>query len=652
MIALLLSLCTTANAIPDSLGTAEVIAQKRVTGIATSVPVQHLDSAAVFKRGITDIADALRRFSGVNLRDYGGAGGLKTVSVRGLGAAHTAVAYDGLCVNDTRQGQTDMGQFSLDLMRTIELQTLDQSQLLCPVRQLAQAVVSLNAAPQTLPTNYGIHGALALQQASWGTWNPQVDVGGRIGRNAYVNAAGRYFFAHNNYPFTIENGSATTHTHRNNSRMQSTTTELNWLQRLGGGMLSSKAYFYHNYRHLPGMVHYYVNQNNERLLEQTAFAQSRWQRQGPRWQTFVAAKYNWQVSKYHDIDGQYPDGILKQHYWQREAYATAGFRYSITDFLQVAYATDYAHASQNSNLKTDYRVSRDTWLQSLSVGLQVNRFQLTARAAWHRYWNQSVSGTSARNAQRVTPSVSTLWQAIRGEHAQWYLRCGYKESFRMPTFTESYYYHLGSTQLNPELTRQLSVGQTLQASPSQHWRTLAFTADAYAARVKDRIVSIPYNLFVWKTVNLGDVRTLGVDLTLHSLWQLTTRHTLEFNTNYSLQHCTDHTKPALSSWHKQLAYTPLHSGAASLAWMNPWASLSVHGTWSSMRWCTNNHLPTTSLPAYTEWGAAVFRSFTLCHGRTLTLRADVLNLFDHRYEVIRRYPMPGRAYKLSIKFAW
>ena len=96
MIALLLSLCTIANVTPDSLGTAEVIAPKRVAGIVTPVPVQRLDSAALFKRGITDMADALRRFSGVNLRDYGGAGGLKTVSVRGLGAAHTAVAYDGL----------------------------------------------------------------------------------------------------------------------------------------------------------------------------------------------------------------------------------------------------------------------------------------------------------------------------------------------------------------------------------------------------------------------------------------------------------------------------------------------------------------------------------------------------------------------------
>lgn len=100
---MLMGMCLFAPVHPDSLGTAEVTAARRVAGIATAVPVQRIDSADIVQRGITDTGDALRRFSGVNLRDYGGAGGLKTVSVRGLGAGHTAVTYDGLSVNDTRQ---------------------------------------------------------------------------------------------------------------------------------------------------------------------------------------------------------------------------------------------------------------------------------------------------------------------------------------------------------------------------------------------------------------------------------------------------------------------------------------------------------------------------------------------------------------------
>ena len=106
---------------PDTLGTAEVTAARRVAGISTPVSVQRIDSAAFTMRGITDMGDALRRFSGVNLRDYGGAGGLKTVSVRGLGAGHTAVSYDGLCVSDSRQGEIDLGQFAVENLGSIEL---------------------------------------------------------------------------------------------------------------------------------------------------------------------------------------------------------------------------------------------------------------------------------------------------------------------------------------------------------------------------------------------------------------------------------------------------------------------------------------------------------------------------------------------------
>ena len=42
--------------------------------------------------GVADVAEAVKHFAGVQVRDYGGIGGLKTVGVRGLGAMHTGVS--------------------------------------------------------------------------------------------------------------------------------------------------------------------------------------------------------------------------------------------------------------------------------------------------------------------------------------------------------------------------------------------------------------------------------------------------------------------------------------------------------------------------------------------------------------------------------
>lgn len=647
---MLLSIILTAGlgrtAPPDTLGTAEVLAYRRRADITAATPVQRLDSAALQRQGITDIGDALRRLSGVNLRDYGGAGGLKTVSVRGLGAAHTAVSYDGLSVTDTRQGQTDLSQFSTDRLASITLQSMGAEELLSPVRNQAMALVSFDT-PWSTASDRRLHGRIALRQASFSTYAPSLSLQQNVAERTAVRMDADYFFALNDYPFTVENGVATAHLNRTNSRMQTACTEVALRQALGQeGQLAVKGHFYHNYRLLPGMVRYYVNENDEHLLEQTAFGQALWKQHLGRWWLMAATKYNWHTSQYADINAQYPGGALRQHYWQREAYATAAATYAATPWLDAAYAVDYAFDSQNSNQATDSRVSRDTWLQSLTARVHTERLTLLLRGIGHRYWNQQRGGASARDARRITPTASLSWLLLRSP--MWlYLRAGYKESFRMPTFTESYYYHLGSKTLRPELTRQLSAGITMQCAPAPWWKMAALTADAYLNRVTDRIVSIPYNLFIWQTTNMGRVRSAGVDLTLHSEWMPAARHILHLSANYSWQQSRDCTSANLSTWHRQLAYTPRHGGAASLSWENPWVSVVVHTTFASLRWCTSSHLPTTSLPAYSEWGMTLRRSISISPRLQADLRADLLNAFDKRYEVIGLYPMPGRSYKLT-----
>ena len=108
----------------DTLGTAIVTAPGLRREVSSITLVQRIDSTAIRTQGITDMGDALRRLSGVNVRDYGGAGGLKTVSVRSLGPSHTVVTYDGLAVSNTQQGQIDLQRFQFDRLSSIELLTL------------------------------------------------------------------------------------------------------------------------------------------------------------------------------------------------------------------------------------------------------------------------------------------------------------------------------------------------------------------------------------------------------------------------------------------------------------------------------------------------------------------------------------------------
>lgn len=633
----------------STLLAATVKGEKQRADLTASVPRQRLEGAALLRCGVTSTADALRRFAGVNLRDYGGAGGLKTVSVRGLGAAHTGVVYDGLTQSNAQEGQIDLSRFSLERMDGVMLRTLDSEQLLCPVRELAAAtIVFTSFLPDTL--QHGLHGRAALRQGSWQAWNPSLLLAFATRRGAVFNVSADYAHGRNNYPFTLPNGAATHRERRVNSQTNDLTLEGNFRKALRGGSVTAKAFYSDSHHYLPGLVTYYVNEGTEHLTERHAFVQGRWEQRRRAWQLFAAAKGDRQESDYRDRDAQYPGGELRQRYRQYEAYVTTGGAYTRGAF-QAALATDYAFNALTSNLKTDNDVWRHTSLTALTLRYTLPTLVVTARLQGAVYRNHAAAGsTAAKDGSRLSPTLALLWKVVNRERVQWNVRTAYKEIFRAPTFTENYYYHLGSTTLRPERTRQWDVGTTLHLAPTDGL-SVSLTADAYINKVWDKISSIPYNLFVWRTVNLGRVRTMGVDLTLTAAWDLNPRHHLFLNASYTLCSARNRTPEVTESYDKQLAYTPLHSGAASVAWENPWVNVALSLTAAARRWATNEHTLTTDMAGYGEMGLTLYRTLRL--GKTdLDLRTDLLNLTDKRYSIVRRYPMPGRSYKVSavLKF--
>ena len=85
------------------------------------IPVQTLAGEELRRLSSNSVADALRYFSGVQVKDYGGVGGIKTVNIRSMGTNHTGVVYDGVALGNAQNGQIDLGQFSLDNMEALSL---------------------------------------------------------------------------------------------------------------------------------------------------------------------------------------------------------------------------------------------------------------------------------------------------------------------------------------------------------------------------------------------------------------------------------------------------------------------------------------------------------------------------------------------------
>lgn len=106
---------------------------------------QVLSGDEVRRMSSLSVADAMRYFSGIQLKDYGGVGGLKTVDIRSMGSAHLGVFYDGIELGNAQNGQIDLGQFSLDNVEQINLYNGQKSSIFQPATDFCNAAASTSA---------------------------------------------------------------------------------------------------------------------------------------------------------------------------------------------------------------------------------------------------------------------------------------------------------------------------------------------------------------------------------------------------------------------------------------------------------------------------------------------------------------------------
>ena len=616
--------------------------------LTSTTPLHLLDKHDMLTMGVVDIADALHRLPGITLRDYGGAGGMKTVSVRGFGAKHTGVSYDGVMLSDCQSGEIDLSRYSLDNVEHLSLIVGDNDDIFIPARN-ATTPATLNIQTLSAPTeDRHPHLTAQLKVGSFGYVSPFLRYEQSLSERFVFSAVGEYTYAENDYPYELQNGMETIHDRRKNNRMSSGHGELNFLWTINAmNRLSGKVYYYDNDRQLPGLVHYYVNLNKETLHDRNFFGQLMYQ---TRWSDKVSlkchAKFNWFSSVYSDA--LYQDGINDADYWQREAYTSAALLYTPNDRWAFDYSADYAFNNLNgSSMRTVVgRPYRHTILQSATAKYRNPRLTMIARLLYSLYLNDSKEGSKSRNMRRLSPSLSVSYKLF--EEHDIYIRASYKNIFRAPTFNENYYYHYGSTDLKPESTHQYNLGITY-ANDLSGRTSFQFTLDGYYNQVTDKIVTLPVNMFVWRCVNVGEVKIFGVDATLRATRKFTPGHILSVTGSYSYQSAKDKTLPGSSSYNNQLAYIPLHTASGSLGYENPWVNLSLHLTGMSDRWANNEHYEDTDIDGYMELGLTAWRLFRF--GRhQLEGRLDLKNLLNKQYELVRFYPMPGRSYQVSLKY--
>lgn len=620
--------------------------------VRATTPTQVFSREELKSLHVLQVSDAVKHFAGVTVKDYGGIGGLKTVSLRSLGAEHTAVGYDGITISDSQTGQIDIGRFSLDNVDRLSLSNGQSDNIFQPARFFASAgILNIQTLTPQFKEEKQTNISASFKTGSWGLVNPSLLLEQKLSKKWTLSANGEWMSADGHYPYTLhygEKGDQTSREKRKNTEVQTLRAEAG----LFGNFSDTeqwrlKAYYYQSSRGLPNATTYYYDYASQHLWDKNTFIQSQYKKELSRqWVFQTSAKWNWSYQRYLDPDYKNSAGKTENNYYQQEYYLSASALYRMLDNLSFSLSTDGSINTLNADLKDFAYPTRYSWLTALA-GKYVNNWVTASASVLATVINEKTRrGASAGSHRKLTPYVSASFKPFDNEEFR--VRLFYKNVFRLPNFNDLYYGQIGNIGLKPENTEQYNLGLTYSKTLCDFVPHLAVTVDAYYNKVTDKIIAIPTkNLFIWSMVNLGKVDIKGVDVTGNISLQPGEKLRINLSGNYTYQRALDVTEPGNKTYNQQIPYTPRVSGSGQVGLEMPWVNLSYSFLFSGRRYMLGQNLSENRLSSYSDHSLSASRELKIRKVHT-SLSVEVLNLLNKNYEIVKNFPMPGRSVRATV----
>ncbi len=624
--------------------------------LRAATPTQTFSKKELQRMQALQLSDAVKHFAGVTVKDYGGIGGLKTVSLRSLGAEHTAIGYDGIAVSNSQTGQIDIGRFSLENVDRLSLSNGQSDYIFQSARFIASAgLLNIQTLAPQFKNNETIHATALVKGGSWGLINPALWVDYKLSDKWSIGVNGEWMSANGRYPYTLHYGNddaLSSKERRNNTEVKTGRAEIGLYGQLAEKEeVRVKAYYYQSSRGLPNATTYYYDYSSQHLWDKNLFVQARYKKEfSPKWVIETSGKWNWSYQRYLDPDYKNTEQKQDNRYHQQEYYLSAIALYRVLPNLSLSATTDGSVQTLDINSSNFAKPVRTSWLTAVS-GKYVNNWLTVSASGLFTFVNENTTfGKSGANYRRLTPFASATFKPLANEDFR--LRFFYKEIFRLPTFNDLYYGQIGNTNLLPEKVNQYNVGITYSKAIGGVLPYVSITADTYYNRVHDKIIATPTkNLFIWSMVNLGVVDIKGVDVT--GLIQLQPTQNIQINLsgNYTYQRALDVTDKNGKTYKHQIPYTPRVSASGQASIETPWINVSYSLLFSGKRYCLGQNIAENRLPKYTDHSISAYRTFRVS-GIEITANAEVLNLLNKNYEIVKNFPMPGRSFRGTIKISY
>ncbi|MEZ3577295.1 MAG: TonB-dependent receptor [Muribaculaceae bacterium] len=615
------------------------------------IPAQTLSGRELEALRSHSVADGLRYFSGLQIKDYGGVGGIKTVNIRSMGTNHMGVYYNGIELGNAQNGQVDLGKYSLQNIESVDMYNGQRSDIFQSAREFGSAgSIYLNSRIPHFAKGKKSNLEAGIRAGSFDLINPFVMFEYSLTpstslsfNSEWVSSSGKYKFRYRRVAPSGELAYDTTAV-RQNGDIDAVRFEMGLNGNIPGGRWRVNLYHYNSERGVPGAIVNNVWRRGERLWDRNTFMQASLRKNVTRlWSFRVAAKYAYDYTHYVNNDEKLVR--VDNTYRQKEVFFSFSNRFDILPGWQASAAADV----QWNGLSDYVDVHRVTaWFSAAMSYNAGNWFKAQASVLGTLVDEEKRDRDSAPDKFRMTPAVFVSAKPF--SKANVVLRAFAKQSYRMPTFNDLYYTDAGNAYLKPEMASQYNVGLTYDVVPTAPWFAyFKVSTDVYYNYVKDKIVAYPKGQqFRWTMLNLGKVDIRGIDASIMATFSLPERINLTVKGQYTYQKAIDVTNPADNYYRHQIPYIPWHSASAiaMLDW-HGWG-LNYSFIYTGERYNQQENIRYNyTQPWYTS-DVSLLKSFTVRKKWQFSVCAEINNLFSQDYDVILNYPMPKRNYKLTV----
>ena len=592
--------CTTIFAQVDSL---QILEEVKLYGnfskkLNAGYQIQILSDSTI-NNEVQSLGNLLQKNANLYFKQNGN-GMVSSISLRGSGASHTGVYWNGIAINSSLNGQTDFNTLSANGFNQIEIRkgsgtTLFGSGAIGGAINLKDNISFSPSLHKEFRVNFGF--------ASYNTKN--IFVQAKLTQsNFHIKLSVEGEKSENDYPFldteiSNENGAYKNHQ----------------IKSVFGYKINSKnqiklfTHYNYNNRELSRSIsapskNLYKNTENKLLVN--------WLHTGNQFNSNFDVAYLHEKYKFF-LDKNYTDFL----FGEAKSYITKyNFRYFLKKQMSFLVGLENKYTKGNG-----------------SSILNENRNLLESYILFHHQIKKNIIyNISVRNGKSTIFTIPFIYaldsKLIVSPNIS--LRANYSTNYKIPTFNDLYWEYSGNLNLIPETSTSKEIGTD--------YKTKNFTTSivAYQTNSTNLIQWQPVTPSFWKPVNVQSVISTGAEFDLNYTYSIK-EYLIGLNTQYAYNQSID------KKTNKQLIYMPYHK-------INTNLNIAYKG------WALNYNYQYNGQVFTTTSNTQNITNFSL---KNVSLQKQLIkykvnigfyinNLFNENYQIVANRPMPNRNYKLNI----